>query len=54
MGGGDTANLEKGVCAWVWASERERERDGKGVPFPRKKKDDRTGSLQTASQIVRQ
>lgn len=23
MGGGDTANLKKGVCAWVWVSTRE-------------------------------
>lgn len=37
MGGGDTANLEKDVCAWVWASEREMRRE-----YPsHEKKDDR-------------
>lgn len=35
MGGGDTANLEKGVCAWVWATESERWR---GSTLPTRKK----------------
>lgn len=41
MGGGDIANLETGVCAWVWVSSREM-----ACEYPsHEKKDDRAGPL---------
>lgn len=50
MGGGDMANLEKGVCAWVEASVTETARE-----YPsHEKKENRTGPFQSTSQIFRQ
>lgn len=50
MGGGEMANLEKGVCVLVWVSVRETVKE-----YPsHEKKENRAGPFQTASQIFRQ